>query len=80
MKASVLLGAGWEDDSLDVLWRNADLAFCRLRRDVAEDGRHASYPSIPPPIILRARASTVSHTNTNFESTWTARGRCSLWN
>ena len=23
MKASVLFGAGWEDDSLEVLWRDA---------------------------------------------------------
>jgi hypothetical protein len=44
MKASVLLGAGWEDDSLEVLWRDADRAFCRLRLDVADGGRHAFIP------------------------------------
>ena len=44
MKASVLLGAGWENDSLEVLWRDADRAFCRLRRDVADGGRHAFIP------------------------------------
>ena len=44
MKASVLFGAGWEDDSLEVLWRDADRAFCRLRRDVADGGRHAFIP------------------------------------
>ena len=43
MKASVLFGAGWEDDSLEVLWRDADRAFCRLRRDDAE-ARHAFIP------------------------------------
>lgn len=44
MKASVLLGAGWEDDSLEVLWRDADRAFCRLGWDVAGGGRHAFIP------------------------------------
>ena len=42
MKASVLLGAGWEDDSLEVLWRDADRAFCRLWRNDAET--HAFIP------------------------------------
>ena len=44
MKASVLLGAGWEDDSLEVLWRDADRAFCRLRRHDAENETHAFIP------------------------------------
>ena len=30
MKASVLFGAGWENDSLEVLWRDAGRVFCRL--------------------------------------------------
>ena len=29
MNASVLLGAGWENNSLEVLWRDAGRAFCR---------------------------------------------------
>ena len=44
MKASVLLGAGWEDDSLDVLWRDAGRAFCRLRRKDAASETHAFIP------------------------------------
>jgi len=40
MKASVLFGAGWENDSLEVLWRDAGRAFCRLWRDDAEGDRH----------------------------------------
>jgi len=44
MKASVLLGAGWEDDSLEVLWRDASRVFCRLRRDDARRETHAFLP------------------------------------
>ena len=44
MKASVLFGAGWENDSLEVLWRDAGRVFCRLWRDDAEDARHAFIP------------------------------------
>jgi hypothetical protein len=59
MKASVLLGAGWEDDSLEVLWRDADRAFCRLWRNDAET--HAfipiasgtEHPSLGPDICER---------------------------
>ena len=46
MKASVLLGAGWEDDSLEVLWRDAGRAFCRLWRDDA-DGDTARFHTHP---------------------------------
>ena len=38
-----------------------------------------SSPSIPALSIRRSRASIASHTNTNFESTWTARGHCGHW-
>ena len=44
MKASALFGAGWEDDSLEVLWRDAGRAFCRLWRDDAERETHAFIP------------------------------------
>ena len=44
MKASVLFGAGWEDDSLEVLWRDAGRVFCRLWRDDAEGETHAFIP------------------------------------
>jgi hypothetical protein len=32
MKASVLFGAGWENDSVEVPWRDAGRVFCRLWR------------------------------------------------
>jgi PAS domain S-box-containing protein len=41
MRASALLGTGWENDSLEVLWEDAERVFCRLRRDDVESGRHA---------------------------------------
>ena len=44
MKASASFGAGWEDDSLEVLWQDPGRAFCRLRRDDAEGDKHAFIP------------------------------------
>jgi PAS domain S-box-containing protein len=44
MMASALLGAGWENDSLEVLWEDSERAFCRLSRDDAEGHRHAFVP------------------------------------
>jgi PAS domain S-box-containing protein len=44
MKASALFGAGWEHDSVDVLWQDAGRAFCRLGRDGPEGDRHAFIP------------------------------------
>jgi hypothetical protein len=44
MKASVLFGPGRESDSLEVLWRDAGRAFCRLSRDDNDVGRHAFIP------------------------------------
>ena len=44
MKASVLFGAGWENESLEVLWRDAGRAFCRLSQDDADGGRYAFIP------------------------------------
>jgi hypothetical protein len=32
MKASVLFGAGWEEDPVEVLWRDSGRTFCRLWR------------------------------------------------
>ncbi len=43
-KASILFGAGWEDDSLEVLWRDPRRAFCRLWRGDADEGRYAFIP------------------------------------
>jgi len=44
MKASVLFGAGWENDSLEVLWRDAGRAFCRLSQDDGDGERYAFIP------------------------------------
>ena len=44
MKASALLGAGWENDSLEVLWEDAERVFCRVWRDDVESERHAFIP------------------------------------
>jgi PAS domain S-box-containing protein len=49
MKASVLFGFGWETDSVEILWRDSDRAFCRLWRDDAEGHRHAFIPIPPDP-------------------------------
>ena len=46
MKASILFGAGWENDSVEVLWRDAERVFCRLWRNDAEGEKHA-FISIP---------------------------------
>ena len=54
MKASALLGAGWEGDSLEVLWRDAGRVFCRLWRDDAEGQTHAFIAinsAAAPPIL-----------------------------
>lgn len=47
MKASVLFGTGWEDDSLEVLWRDTGRAFCKLRRDDGRGEAHAFIPIAP---------------------------------
>ena len=46
MEASSLSGAGGENDSLKVLWEDAERVFCKLWRDDAEGGRHAFIPVI----------------------------------
>lgn len=46
MKASVLFGAGWENDSVEVLWRDAGRVFCKLRRNDTEVETHAFVPTL----------------------------------
>jgi hypothetical protein len=41
MKASILFGAGWENDSVEVQWRDAGRAFCKLWRNDDAGERHA---------------------------------------
>jgi predicted ATPase/transcriptional regulator with GAF, ATPase, and Fis domain len=45
MKASALFGAGWDDDSVEVLWRDAGRAFCRVSRRAGETHAFISIPS-----------------------------------
>jgi serine/threonine protein kinase len=45
MKASALFGAGWDNDSLEVLWRDTGRVFCRLWRDDAERDSGAEHPT-----------------------------------
>ena len=80
MTASALISGGGENDSLEVLWEDAERVFCRLPRDDAE-GEHGtlSYPFFPAPSIRRLKASIVSLTNTNSRITLTLRGRCGRW-
>jgi hypothetical protein len=62
MKASMLFGAGWENDSLEVLWRDAGRVFCRLCRNDTEGERHAFIP-IPAGVSIQLwRASIASRT------------------
>src|SRR5580698_8479240 len=44
MKASILFGAGWEHDSVEVLWRDAGRVFCKLWRNDDAGERHAFIP------------------------------------
>ena len=45
MKASALFGAGWEDESVEVLWKDRERLFCRLWQNGAEgSGKHAFIP------------------------------------
>src|SRR3954471_15789073 len=44
MKASALFGAGWENESVEVLWKDRERLFCRLWHDGAEGGKHAFIP------------------------------------
>ena len=78
MKASALFGAGWEDDSLEVLWHDADRAFCRLWRDDAE----ATHAFIPIP--SGAEHPTLESINRltheyELKDYLAALGRCGQW-
>jgi hypothetical protein len=44
MKASALFGAGWENDSVEVLWQDAGRAFCKLGRNGPAGDTHAFIP------------------------------------
>jgi PAS domain S-box-containing protein len=44
MKASILLGEGWENDHVEMLWRDPERVFCRLRRNNIAGEKHAFIP------------------------------------
>ena len=81
MKASVLFGAGWENDSVRgavARRRDAPSADCGVMTLTARGTR--SYPSLPMLSIRPLKASIASHANSNFESHLDARGHCGRWN
>jgi PAS domain S-box-containing protein len=65
MKASVLFGAGWENDSAEVLWRDAGRAFCRLWRDDTERAKHAFIPL--PSDVEHTTLQTVNRLTREYE-------------
>ena len=77
MKASVLFGAGWESDSLEVLWRDAGRAFCRLWRDDADGGRYAFVPTLsdaePPTLDSVNRLAHEFELREYLAGTWALR-------
>jgi hypothetical protein len=79
MKASILFGAGWENDSVEVLWRDPGRLFFRLWRNDAQGEKHAFIPILPRLGIRYLRASIASHTNSNFGSTLTVRRHRGRW-
>ena len=49
MQASALFGAGWEHESVEVLWQEAGRAFCRLGRVGPGGITHAFIPLLSRP-------------------------------
>lgn len=44
MKASTLFGAGWDDDAVEVLWKDTERLFCRLWHGGTVGYKHAFIP------------------------------------
>ena len=57
MNASILFGPGWENDSVEVLWRDSGRAFCKLRRNDAKGVKHAFIPITADVSVRLSRAS-----------------------
>lgn len=79
MNASVLFGAGWDNDSLEVLWRDAGRAFCGLWGMMLTAIGTLSYLFRTVLSIPLWRASLASRTNTSLRATWIAVGHCGRW-
>src|SRR3954452_15959511 len=77
MKAYALFGAGWEDDSLEGLWRDAGRVFCRLWRDDAEGQTHAFIPinsaAAPPTLASVNRLTHEYGLQRYLDSAWALR-------
>jgi hypothetical protein len=77
MKASVLFGAGWENDSVEVLWRDAGRVFCRLWRNDAEGEKHAFIPipaGVERPTLESVNRLTREHElKSHLDSAWALR-------
>jgi serine/threonine protein kinase len=77
MKASVLFGPGWENDSLELLWREAGRAFCRLWRDDGGESRYAFIPissGVEHPALESVNRLTQEHElNSYLDSSWALR-------
>ena len=77
MKASVLFGAGWENDSVEVLWRDAGRVFCRLCQHNAKGEKHAFVPipaaaEHPTPESVN-RLAHEHELRSHLDSTWALR-------
>ena len=79
MRASILFGAGWENDSVDVLLRDAGGVFCRLWRNNAEGEKHAFIPILAQEEHLtRESVNCLTHEfelKGYLDSTWALRPR-----
>src|SRR5580700_6320085 len=77
MKASVLFGAGWENDSIEVLWQDAGRVFCRLWRNDAEGEKHAFIPipaDVERPTLESVNRLTREHELKSYlDSAWALR-------
>ncbi|HEX3106741.1 MAG TPA: sigma 54-interacting transcriptional regulator [Terriglobales bacterium] len=67
MRASELFGAGWEGDSVEVLWRDAGCLFCKLRRNDAESEIHAFIPLSAAASVDHATLETVNRLTHEYE-------------
>lgn len=77
MKASTLFGAGWENDSVEVLWREPGRLFCRLWRDGFQGEKHAFIPVLSeaahPAIESTKRLAHEFELRHHLDDTWALR-------
>jgi len=77
MNASILFGPDWENDSVEVLWRDSGRAFCKLRRNDAKGEKHAFIPitaDAERPTLESINRLTHEHGLKNYlEGAWALR-------